>query len=88
MAHTNAYPTVEAVTHNQTPANWYSIVEAARYIGVGPRLVRRLVKEGALPTYRLHGAAHIPGSAIDRWLYERAGGPLRDTGAMRGPEAP
>lgn len=50
------------------PPAWLSIREAASYLGVGPRLVRRLVREGRLPARRLHGAAHIPKEAIDRIL--------------------
>ena len=54
---------------NSNPVNRYSINEAAAYLGVDPHYVRKLVREGKLPTVMVPVK---PGSNVQKHLIEES----------------
>jgi excisionase family DNA binding protein len=48
----------------------YSIDEAARHLGIGRTLLRRLIGEGRLPVVHLGRRALVPAQAVRRFVDE------------------
>jgi len=46
-------------TAEVSPSNYVSLEEAAEYLGVNPRTIRRRVADGVIPGFRIAGSRQI-----------------------------
>lgn len=54
--------------------------EAARLLGISPRTLWQLTKDGAVPHLRLAGRVTYPHEALKKWANERAQVSMKKTG--------
>ena len=55
---------------NVTSRRLLTIRETAERLAVSQRTVQRLLKNGALPAFRVGGSVRISEDELERWLYE------------------
>ena len=52
--------------------NIMTIKQVAEYLKVSPRTIYKLVKEGAIPTFKIMNMWRFEQSQIDQWIHEKS----------------
>ena len=52
--------------------NIMTIKQVAVYLQVSPRTIYKLVKEGAIPTFKIMNMWRFEQSQIDQWIHEKS----------------
>lgn len=58
----------ESTTRTKAPRRWLGYAEAAHYIGVSERRLRRWAPQGRVPYTRLGGRTVFSEERLDEWL--------------------
>lgn len=52
--------------------NIMTIKQVAEYLRISPRTVYKLVKEGAIPSFKIMNMWRFEQSKIDQWIHEKS----------------